>query len=328
MRMESSGGGSPGNAAADAASRQALQQASETAREDARAATRPVSASVPDDAAVTGMKTLNRMAFDLKDRGAELIQADATAPATNPATVAAAPPPDPAAPTSIAGLGTMPSYTGDLPSPLQATWYAPEADEVFKTFIPDSEIRGWVKDAAAYNDVPQELMATVLQQENAPTASPLRQFLQFGERSLTTFSAIVDQLPFSPVPDALAGGSSGIANMKRATLQAGASYIESTYGRPPLPDSVRYRALGWDQDTRIPGDDLKSDLYYASGVMRQLIDREMGAGYHGPLSLAQTERIIASYNGSGPMAQKYGHDAINAMQTAAAGGTPLYFYER
>ena len=61
---------------------------------------------------------------------------------------------------------------------------------------------------------------------------------------------------------------------------------------------------------------------------RQLIDKEMGTGYHGPISLAHTERIIASYNGSGPMAEKYGHDALHTLQTAAAGGTPLYFYEK
>ena len=230
--------------------------------------------------------------------------------------------------TSIQGLGHIPSYTGDLPSPLQLMWYAPEGGELLKMHYPDSEIRGWVRDAAAYNDVPHELMAVVLQQENAPSASTLHQILQFGERSLTTFAAILDQLPGGPVPDALAGGSSGIANMKRDTLQSGARYIESTYWRPALPDDVRYRALGWDQDTRIPGDDLKADLYYASGVMRQLIDREMGTGYQGPLTLEQTQRIIASYNGSGPLANKYGEDAMNTLQQAAQGGAPLYFYEK
>ncbi|HSI59247.1 MAG TPA: hypothetical protein VLA16_16920 [Ideonella sp.] len=230
--------------------------------------------------------------------------------------------------TTIQGLGTIPSYSGDLPSPLQAMWYAPETSEVFKGFYPDSEIRGWVKDAAAYNDVPHELMAAVLQQENAPGASTFHQVLQFGERSVTTFAAILDQLPGSPVPDAIAGGSSGIANMKRETLQSAAEYIENTYDRPALPDDVRYRIGGWDQDTRLPGDDLKSDLYYASGVLRQLIDREMGAGYQGPLSLAQTERIIASYNGSGPLAEKYGRDAMNLLQGAADGSRTLYFYEK
>jgi hypothetical protein len=233
-----------------------------------------------------------------------------------------------AGPTTIEGLDGVASYTGDLPSPLQVMWYAPEGDELLKLHYPDSEIRSWVQDAASYNDVPHEMLAVVLQQENAPSASTLHQALQFGERSVTTFLAIVDQLPFSPVPDTLSGGSSGIANMKRATLQSGAEYIENTYGRPALPDDARYRVFGWDQDTRIPGDDLKADLYYASGVLRQLIDREMGAGYTGPLTLEQTERIIASYNGSGPDAEKYARDAMTTLQSAADGTKPLYFYEK
>jgi hypothetical protein len=230
--------------------------------------------------------------------------------------------------TYIEGIDQVPSYRGDLPSPLQVMWYVPENSELLKVHYSDSEIRSWVKDAAEYNDVPHELMAVVLQQENAPNVSKWHQFLQFGERSATTLAAIVDKYTFDIVPDEIAGGSSGIANMKRATLENAANYIESTYNRAALPEDVRYRVLGWDQDNRIPGDDLKADLYYASGELRRLIDRKMGTGYTGPLTLEQTNDIIASYNGSGPLAEKYGNDAINTLNGAADGTTPLYFYEK
>lgn len=230
--------------------------------------------------------------------------------------------------TALQGFGEIPSYRGNLPSPLQVMWYAPEGKEVLKAHYPDSEIRSWVKDAAAYNDVPHEMLAVVLQQENAPSASKWKQFLQFGERSVTTFAAIVDEVAFGFVPDKISGGSSGIANMKRETLRNGASYIESTYCRPALPGDVRHRVLGWNQDTRLPGDDLKADLYYASAVLRQLIDKEMGTGYRGPISPEHAQNIIASYNGSGPLAQKYGSDAINTLHNAATGRGKLYFYEK
>lgn len=230
--------------------------------------------------------------------------------------------------TTLTGIGDIPSYTGDLPSPLQVMWYAPEGNELLKLHYPDSEIRSWVQDAAAYHDVPPEMLATIIQQENAPSSSKLQQFLQFGERSATTFSAIVDEITGGGVPDKISGGSSGIANMKRETLRNAADYVESTYGRPVLPDDVRHRAFGWNQDTRIPGDDLKADLYYASAVLRQLIDNEMGPNYCGPINEKQAERIMASYNGSGPLAQEYGKDAITTLRNAAEGKGHLYFYEK
>jgi hypothetical protein len=91
---------------------------------------------------------------------------------------------------------------------------------------------------------------------------------------------------------------------------------------------VRDRVLGWKQDTRIQGDDLKSDLYYMTAHLRQLIDRVTGTKkYSGPLTMEQVEKVAAAYNGSGPMAEKYGKDAINRLKTAVGGGTPLYFYE-
>ena len=60
----------------------------------------------------------------------------------------------------------------------------------------------------------------------------------------------------------------------------------------------------------------------------QLVDRITGKKcYQGPLTKEQIERIAAAYNGSGPMAEKYGQDAMLVLQKAESGETPLYFYE-
>jgi hypothetical protein len=62
--------------------------------------------------------------------------------------------------------------------------------------------------------------------------------------------------------------------------------------------------------------------------LRQLIDRIMGTiPYRGALNLGQIEKICAAYNGSGPLAKKYGKDAIKRLDKAANGEEPLYFYE-
>lgn len=232
--------------------------------------------------------------------------------------------------TTIDGLSPINSYHGNFPSPLNVMWYTPkDLGETTKTYFPPSEIRMWVRDAADYEGVPLELAAVILQQENGPNATTWQKVGQFGERTLTTFLAIVDEELFDLVPDRLSGGSSGLANLSRATLRDAAKYIEETYCKPILPDSVKYRLLGWNQDTRIPGDDLKADLYYMTGHVRQLIDRITGVKcYDGPLTLEQVERICAAYNGSGEAARKYGRDAVERLRKAAAKETPLFFYER
>lgn len=227
----------------------------------------------------------------------------------------------------IEGLGTVPPYTGDLPSPLQIMWYVPQGIND-ALYVPDQEIRGWVDDAATYQGVPTELLAAVLQNENNPQATAAQQALQFGERSLTTFADIVDRATFGIVPDAVSGGSSGIANMSRNALRDAADYSENTLGRAVIPDDVATRAFGWRQDTRISGDDLRSDLYYASAHLRQLIDRVTGVpNYEGPLTMHQVHDIAAAYNGSGPAASRYGDAAVAHLTNAAAGTEPLYFYQ-
>ena len=231
-----------------------------------------------------------------------------------------------AAQTHIAGL-EVPAYTGNLPSPLQVMWYAPQglADAFY---VPDSEIRGWVDDAAHYHGVPTELFAAVLQNENDPNASFGRQVLQFGERSLTTFADILDRTFFDLVPDFASGGSSGIANMSRNALLGAADYVEDELGRKVIPDEVAQRAFGWRQDSRISGDDLRADLYYASAHLRELIDQATGVkNYSGPLSMEQVQDIAAAYNGSGPAADRYGDAAVRHLEAASASETPLYFYQ-
>src|SRR5262245_204004 len=231
-------------------------------------------------------------------------------------------------PTSIANLGPIPSYTGPFPSPLPVMWYVPsDIGELFKVWFPPSEIRGWVRDAAAYHDVPYELAAAILQQENGPNATRFQKVGQFVERSGTTLLAIADEWAFDLVPDKYAGSSAGIANLARATLRDAARYVQATYNRPVMPPSVRDRILGWNQDTRIQGDDLKSDLYYMTAYLRQLIDRWVKKQYSGPLTLEQVELVARRYNGSGPMAAKYGKDTVERLRRAASGGEPLYFYE-
>ncbi len=229
----------------------------------------------------------------------------------------------------VAGLKPIASYTGNLPSPLQVMWYVPEDSERGQTFWPDSQIRGWIRDAAQFHGIPHVMLALILQQENGPNATKTQKLGQFAERSLTTFSAIADRYLWDLVPDRIAGSSSGFANMSRATLENTARYTERTYCRGLLPHSVRYRQGGWDQYNLISGDDWKADLYYAAAHMRQLIDRVTGRTCHnGALSLEQLRSAIRAYNGSGPKADKYADDAMNLLDRAQAGTATLYFYEK
>ncbi len=228
----------------------------------------------------------------------------------------------------IVGLGAIKGYTGNFPSPLQAMWYVPENNELAKPQISDAEIRKWVKDAANYHGIPHILLAVILQQENGPNATKFQKIGQFAERTLTTLGAIIDEHLWDIVPDKIAGGSSGFANMSRSPLKRAAKYSEEKYGRNPMPNSVRYRCFGWDQDTRISGNDWKADIYYCAAHLRQLIDRCTGKICHsGPLTLEQLQIIICAYNGSGPLADKYGRDAMQTLQNVAAGKGYLYFYE-
>jgi hypothetical protein len=228
---------------------------------------------------------------------------------------------------SIDGVSPISSYSGDLPSPYPLYWYATGTGNG-PIKIDAMTIRAWTKEASKYHGVPYLLSALILQQENGPNATEWQKRGQFAERSATTFAAIMDEWFFDVVPDRIAGSSSGIANLSRATLRSAAEYIESNYCRPIIPDDVRNRLRGWSQDTRIPGDDLRADLYYMTGHLRELIDRITGKKcFDGPLTVDQVQKIAAAYNGSGPKAEKYGKDAIERIKRAEAGTEPLYFYE-
>jgi len=108
------------------------------------------------------------------------------------------------------------------------------------SWYPPSEVRGWLRDAAAYNDVPLELAAAILQQENPVNAPLYRKVGQFAERTLTTAAAELDEVAFDLVPDKVAGGSSGFANMSRRTLRGAAAYVENVLGYKAIPDESRH----------------------------------------------------------------------------------------
>ncbi|MCS7063984.1 MAG: hypothetical protein NZM04_08100 [Methylacidiphilales bacterium] len=232
----------------------------------------------------------------------------------------------------------VPSYTGNFVSPLPVMNYIPKSNEIFKINYSASEIRSWVKDAAAYHQVPHIMLATILQQENSPRASLTHQALQFFERQLTTSFALIDRILFDIVPDKIpnwfpfmpdakiADGSSGFTNMSRPTLEHSAKYIEKTYDRSPMPQEVQRRVFDIDVDTRIPGFDWKADLYYTAGHIRELIDRTTGQkGFDANnLTMDQAQKVFEMYNGG----KKYGDDSINLIQDAVDGTAILYFYEK
>ncbi|SFR38622.1 hypothetical protein SAMN04488002_1074 [Litoreibacter janthinus] len=69
----------------------------------------------------------------------------------------------------------IPSYTGDLPAPLQvASWIPRSIGQV--VYISDSNVRGYVRRAANYHGILYAAIAAILQLENAPTASKWQQF--------------------------------------------------------------------------------------------------------------------------------------------------------
>ena len=229
--------------------------------------------------------------------------------------------------TSVAGQERIASHNGPFPSPLPFMWYVPENDELLKIRFTEHEIRGWIRNAARYQDVPLCMLAVILQQENGPNATWYQKAGQLAERSLTTAAAVFDDMLWGIVPDAVAGSSSGFANMSRRTLRNAAEYSQRVHNRPPLPNDVRYRVLGWDQDTRIPGDDWHADLYYAAAHLRELIDLQTGrAGFSAVLPAADVKAVFRRYNGSGPAAEKYASDAMKLLDGAIQGSATLYFY--
>jgi len=185
----------------------------------------------------------------------------------------------------------------------------------------ETSIKRWIYEAARYNNVPVVLMAVILQQENGPAATETRRQLQAGERVLQTRAAELDELFWDVIPDALTGGSTGIANLSRGTLRNAAAYLEKEYKKPVIPDSVR-KEKG---DPRIAGIDEQLDLYYMSALLRQLIDGRVSRGHRGNITDEKVRLVAQDYNGHGDWAVKYGKDALARLNAARQGGTPLYF---
>jgi hypothetical protein len=229
------------------------------------------------------------------------------------------------------GGGRTKGYPGDPPPDVPpnvtkiTTYFKPSFIAGFPVSVEEEiEIKRWIYDACRYNDVPVVLMAVILQQENGSGASIGRKQLQAGERESQTTLAQLEERLGVRLPGILgkaAGGSTGIANLSRATLRNAASYLETVYHRPPIPDSIR-KEKG---DPRIAGIDEQIDLYYMSALLRQLIDHRVKVGYSGNLTDEQLRLVARDYNGSGKDAEKYGSDALAKLKAARHGKAPLRF---
>ena len=239
-------------------------------------------------------------------------------------------------------------------------WYAPTEKELTNAIknrnfeIPANTIRGWVKDASTYHTVPHELLAALLQNENPIREKGVKDFLhnvvQYVERSGTTLHTrttmdivyvkdlrvdalmlqIIDDKAWDIIPDKIgntriASGSSGIGNLTRDNLRVAVKYTKDTYNKDIIPSNVRFRDSGFDSDTQISGNDLKSDLYYAATYMRRLIDIITEG-----ITIDQAEKVLTIYNG--PLerdeAKAYGKRAMNHIFNAQKGVSNLYFYEK
>ena len=251
--------------------------------------------------------------------------------------------------TAIVGLERVPSYTGELPVWRRALDLSLNPHVAIFQAMPSSKaVRSWVREAAIYHDVPHVLLALVLQEENKPNVPEWILAGQYGERRVQAFGALLEAHGF-PVWDKISGGSAGIINMKRETFRKTDDYITSTYKRPVAPDSVKPlpRLLApdiytksdgiklpfvevniFDYDLRIPGQDMRVDLYYMAGRLRQIIDTKKGGGspYSGPLTVDDIRTIAAAYNGDGPDAAEYGRKSADRLTRVLAGTEPLYFY--
>ena len=231
------------------------------------------------------------------------------------------------------------SYTGELPSPILAIKiYQGERIHMDPTEIAQSKwIRRWAKEAAAYHEVPYEMLAVILQQENAPKAPLWRKIGQAGERVLTSILAIAEEhiVPgiFSKTAEATGlkdikkgpYGSTGIANITLDALKGTISHTKEKYHRPMLPSDKS------DINKGIAGLDVEADMYYLAAHLRQLIDRRvMGNGKSsakGEITLEQVWEVFADYNGPNrKISGKYGDDSIAKLK-GAYNGKPLFFYE-
>ena len=231
------------------------------------------------------------------------------------------------------------SYTGKLVSPLSVN--KPFGNPINPTTLENSKnIRRWAKEASEYHEIPYEILAVLLQQENATNAPYWKKIGQAVERNLQTVLNIVDK--GTGIPSGISDktgikkiekatrGSSGIANMLDKTLQGTISYTKSNYPSRAamLPSHKRDIA-----NKGIAGGDVEADLYYMAAHIRQLIDtiaNNKNPCTKGEITLEQVWKVFRAYNGSGDVnlvADKYANDAMIKLKGAYNGTTILYFYE-
>jgi hypothetical protein len=196
-----------------------------------------------------------------------------------------------------------------------------------------NKVRRWVKEASQYHGVPQMMLATIIEQENGQNATEFQKFGQSVERIIQMTAGTAEQTGYKDYPDQISGGSTGIVNMTRGTLQKAVKYIQDNYCRPLMPNSVRYQTLNLllgqnviDRDVGHAGTSIHVDLYYCAALLRMLIDDQTGKKCHkGALTKEQAQQVFRFYNG--PAGHRYGQDAISKLERANQGGV-LYYYAK
>lgn len=221
----------------------------------------------------------------------------------------------------------VPSYSGEIKSPLKIVFTSPRNDNN-NIPITDSQIRNWVRNSCEYHKIPYVLLALILQNENYPMTTNWRKLAQFTERSITTYTNMLDEQLFDVIPDVISKGSSGIANVGDKALKTGVKHSIENYARPPIPTSIVKDIFGNNTDSRISGLDWRNDLYYAAAYLRYLIDTKIGICYNGSLTKEQLYLILRAYNGPGSASIEYADRAINNLDNAIGGVDVLYFYEK
>ncbi|MCD5989321.1 hypothetical protein KDX30_15595 [Pseudomonas sp. CDFA 553] len=91
-------------------------------------------------------------------------------------------------------------------------------------------------------------------------------------------------------------------------------------------DTVRFMH---EADTQMPGDDWKTDLYYAAVHLRELIERATKTRWHaGALTPELLEKVIRFYKVSDLLAAKYSSDVTAWLEAATLRRASLYFCEK
>lgn len=202
-----------------------------------------------------------------------------------------------------------------------------------------------IKNAANYYGVPPLIIATIIEQENGEKAGKFQKIGQSAERAIQMTLSLMDQTDYNDWPkdvlnlndkktaQGVYGGSAGIFNMTKRTIDKATKHIEDNYCKPVLPSDVRYKEIPnltgqtkVDMDTRYAGRDIQVDCYYCAAIVRQLIDDQVGKCFSGKLTKSQLQEVFKLYNG--PKGDKYGVDSIAKLDAAAAKSKEMYYYEQ